>query len=134
MSDNSIATVDDRLSAADQIALVTKYRVPDELVPFIDDGFLVPLSENWDDKCLKFHLPTKIVVNTRGRFTSYTVFWIHPDFNAECCDFYDEQPGDQPNFYVVEEITDVGDQYIENLDTLDDLVDWLASMKWADLR
>ena len=74
------------------------------------------------------------MVNTRGRFTSYTVFWIHPDFNEECCDFYDERPGDQPNFHVVEEITDVGDQDIENLDTLEDLTDWLEAMKWADLR
>lgn len=134
MSDNFIVTVNDRLSAADQIALVAKYRIPDELVPFIDEGFLVPLSESWDEKCLRFHLPTKVVVDTRERFTSYNVIWIHPDFNAECCHYYYEELGDEPNFYVVEEITDVGDQHIDDLETLDDLVDWLESMKWADLR
>lgn len=26
------------------------------------------------------------------------------------------------------------DQHIEDLDTLEDLIDWLESMKWADLR
>jgi hypothetical protein len=42
--------------------------------------------------------------------------------------------GDEPNFLVVEEITDVGDPHIDDLDTLDDLVDWLESTKSANLR
>ena len=45
MSDTFLVTVDDRLSAADQIALVTKYRIPDELVPFIDWS---PFFHTWE--------------------------------------------------------------------------------------
>ena len=112
--------------------LVDQYRIPNELVPFIDDGFLAVVTHDWDEKCVEFHLPSKTAIDTEGRVTSYSVYWIHPDFNRECCHFFDSEPGDLPHFYAVKDTTDLGSDLIDGIETVEDLADWLHAMLFAD--
>ena len=114
--------------------VASKYRLPPELKSFVDEGFLVPTTENWEEKFVEFHLPSKVVTDTEGRITSFSVFWIHPDFNREFCHYFDEQPGDLSNFYVVEDTTDLRHDLVDKIETMKDLIGWLESMKSADVR
>jgi hypothetical protein len=99
---------------------------------FIDDGFLQVLHENPAEKTVEFHIPSKRYSDVEGRITTYSLTWIHPDFNEQFCHFYYEQPGDSPNFYVTEDTTDVGDEQVD-LETVDDLVAWLETLRVADV-
>lgn len=108
--------------------LAAKYKIPAEIMAFVNDGFLVVLSEDESTKTVEFHIPTQARIDRKGRFESYSVFWIHPDFNAQFCRYYDNTPGDMPNFDAVVEITDVGSEPVEGLDTVDDLEYWLSEL------
>ena len=35
--------------------------------------------------------------------TTPGLVWIHPEFNAQFCHYYDEKPGDLANFYLFKE-------------------------------
>ena len=111
--------------------LIEKYQIPSELVPFIDDGFLVTVTHDWTEKYIEFCLPSKTVIDTKRRVTSYSVYWIHPDFNEECCHYFEREPGDLPHFYAVKDTTDLGSDPIDGIETVDDLADWLQSMRFA---
>ena len=112
-------------------AFAAKYKIPPELDKFIDSGFLELLSETDAEKTLEFHIPSKVSEDDEGRITSYAVFWIHPDFNAEFCHYFDKQPGDLPNFYAEVDTTDLGNDIVSDLSTVADLSEWLESMKSA---
>jgi hypothetical protein len=112
--------------------LAVKYRIPAEVMEFVNDGFVVFLAEDETEKTVEFHIPAKRTTDKEGRITSYSVIWIHPDFNAEFCRYYDEKPGDLPNFYIEEDTSDVGSNQIDGIDTVDDLVAWLEAMRQAD--
>ncbi|MBI3462007.1 MAG: hypothetical protein HY000_02965 [Planctomycetes bacterium] len=113
--------------------IASKYALPDELSSFVDDGFLEVVSEDEDRKTIEFHIPSKRVTDTEGRVTSYSLTWIHPAYNEQFCHSYAEKPGDLPNFYVLEDTTDVGDEQIDGLHTVADLVAWLENLKIADV-
>jgi hypothetical protein len=113
--------------------LQERYAIPPEIMAFVNDGFLEVLAEKPDEKTIEFHIPSRSYVDRHGNFTTFTVGWIHPDFNAEFCECYDEEPGDLPNFYVVEEVSDHGDEQICGMDPYDDLESWLTEQKeYAD--
>ena len=111
--------------------LIEKYQIPSELVPFIDDGFLVVVIHDWAEKYVEFCLPSKTIIDTNRRVTSYSVYWIHPDFNEECCHYFEREPGDLPHFYAIKDTTDLGSDPIDGIETVDDLADWLQSMRFA---
>ena len=113
--------------------LAAKYKIPPELVRFIDDGFLVPLADRWEEKCVEFHLPSKAVEDTHGRITSYSVFWIHPDFNATS-PLLPQNSRATCRTFTRRRYDRFGDEIIPDLDTVDDLAAWLESMKTADVR
>jgi hypothetical protein len=56
--------------------------------------------------------------------TAYSLVWIHPDFNREFCWYYDETPGDLPNFYLTRGFSDLGEESID-VESIDDLIYWL---------
>ena len=114
-------------------AFATKYAIPPEVDRFIDTGFLEVLAEHAAEKTVRFHIPSKSVVDTQERMTCYEVYWIHPDFNAEFCHYYHEHPGDFPNFWALEDTDSVGDTFIDDLESVDDLVAWLEAMQIADI-
>ena len=62
-------------------------------------------------------------------FTSYTLVWIHPDHNAEFCHYYLEKPGDLPNFYVRIHSPDAPDKQVDDLNSVEDLLDWLEGVQ-----
>lgn len=111
---------------------IERYNLPSELVVFIERGFLVPLREEFETKTIEFHIPSKRTTDDAGRVTTYSVTWIHPDFNAEFCHYYHMVPGDQPNFYAVKDTSDVGDELIPGLDSVNSLVEWLIDLSNAD--
>lgn len=113
--------------------IASKYQIPDELMAFVNDGFLEILSEREAEKTIEFHVPSKRTVDPDGRITTYSVTWIHPDFNDQFCHYYPKQPGDLPNFYVTEDTTDLGDEQVDGLDSVSDLVDWLERFMNARL-
>jgi hypothetical protein len=124
-----LAELEEKIAMPD---LATNYGIPAELMAFVADGFLEVLSENEAEKTIEFHLPSKRRTDVEGRITTYSLTWIHPDFNDRFCHYYFEHPGDSPNFYVTEDTTDVGDEQLD-LETVDDLVAWLESFRSADV-
>ena len=108
--------------------LQSRYRLPPTLMAFIDDGFVELLSEDEPQKTVQFHMPSMRRTDDKGRIAAYSLTWIHPDFNKQFCHYYDEEPGDLPNFYVTKETTDSADEAVE-LEDVDDLIDWLGQMK-----
>ncbi len=111
--------------------LALKYKIPAEIIAFVNEGLLVFLAEDEAMKTVEFHIPSKRQTDDEGRITSYSVTWIHPDFNAEFCHYYDEKPGDLPNFYVKEDTSDVGSDQIDGLESVGDLVAWLEEFQNA---
>jgi hypothetical protein len=108
--------------------LRSKYGLPKELTDAVDRGTLDVISENEAEKTVEFAIPDLRSEDEEGRITTFSVVWIHPDHNAEFCHYFDDHPGDLPNFYVSREITDVGDDLLE-IDTVDELLAWLESQK-----
>jgi hypothetical protein len=104
--------------------LATTYAIPPELMEFVNDGFLEVLAEAEAEKTIEFHIPSLLYEDHRGRGTSYSLTWTHPDFNAQFCRYYHERPGDLPNFELTIDTDDVGSED-EDLETVDDLVAWL---------
>ena len=114
------------------IDLALKYQIPAEVMAFVNDGFLVFLAEDEAKKTVEFQIPSKRTTDKEGRITSYSVIWIHPEFNAEFCHYYDERPGDLPNFYAEEDTSDVGSDQIDRLESVEDLVGWLDGLRTGD--
>jgi hypothetical protein len=108
--------------------LAAKYAIPPELDTFIDRGFLVLLHEDPVHKTVEFHVPSRLTVDHEGRATTYSLTWIHPEFNAEFCSTWIETPGDAPNFEVEIDIESVGSDSVADLDTVDHLVCWLVDL------
>ena len=72
--------------------------------------------------------------DSSDRYTLYNLVWIDPARNAEFCHYYDEKPGDLPNFYVRIDTDHSRDNLVEDLETIDDLVDWLEEKQEAKRR
>jgi len=104
--------------------LAAQYKVPPELQRFIDSGFVELLSEKPEEKTIEFHIPSLLYTDENDRSTSFSIIWIHPDFNEQFCHYYDEKPGDLANFYVMKQTDDLGDDWLD-IETFDDLIDWL---------
>lgn len=111
--------------------LAVKYKIPAEVVVFVDKGFLVVLAEDEATKTIEFHIPSKRQTDDEGRITTYSVVWTHPDFNAEFGHYYDEKSGATPNFYAEIDTTDVGSDLID-MESVDDLVGWLEELRDTD--
>jgi hypothetical protein len=95
----------------------------------VEAGFLEVVSEDDDTKTVELDIPSLGTVTASDSFTSYTLIWIHPDHNAEFCHYYDREPGDLPNFFVQIHSPDRPDEQVDDLNTVDDLVDWLEGMR-----
>lgn len=108
--------------------LMTKYGIPREIMAWIDSGFLELLVEKEGEKTVEFHVPARRTVDAEGRATTYSVIWIHPDYNEQFCHYYLENPGDLANFYVFRDTTDVGDEQLD-LNSVDELVAWLDRLQ-----
>jgi hypothetical protein len=109
--------------------IAAKYKIPDEVMAFVNSGLLVLLAEDEAEKTVEFHIPSKRWTDDAGRTTTYSLNWTHPDFNAEFCRYYERTPGDLPNFEVEIDTDDVGSDSVDGLESVDDLVmlpDWLA--------
>lgn len=113
--------------------LASDFGVPAEVKAFVDSGFLVPLSENTAEKTVEFHVPAMRYEDESEAITTFSLTWIHPDHNADYCHYYDETPGDLPNFYMFRETSNSPDDQIE-LETVDDLIDWLETHQLRVLR
>jgi hypothetical protein len=122
-----------RFLEATMSTIAAKYKIPPELDQFIDTGFLALLSETEAEKTIKFDIPSVAWTDDRDRDTTFTLVWIHPDFNEQFCHYYDSKPGDLANFYVFKETTDLGDDWLE-LSTLDDLIAWLEEQQESRSR
>jgi hypothetical protein len=109
--------------------LAGDYEIPPELDAFIDSGFLQLLSEKPGEKTLEFHIPSKVWSDDKGNVSAYSIVWIHPAHNAQFCHLYQETPGDLPNFYVSREFDHAAPDSIDDLDSVDDLVDWLIELR-----
>lgn len=112
---------------------LNKYKLPDELMRFVDSGFLEVLKEHDSEKYVEFHIPSKVNEITRDHIMAYSVVWIHPDFNEEYCHFFTETPGDLPNFYVERNFSDDAWESINDLETVDDLVSWLEELRASNV-
>jgi hypothetical protein len=75
-----------------------RYALPEEIDGFIDSGFLEVAMERPKEMTVEFRIPSKQSIDRRGRITAYCITWIHPDYNADFRHYYDESPGDMPNF------------------------------------
>ena len=105
-------------------SLDTRFGVPPALQAFIDRQTLEIVSADDATKTIEFHLPSLRSTDSQNRITTVSVTWIHPDYNAQYCHYYDQVPGDLPNFYVTVDTTDLGDESLE-INSLDELIAWL---------
>ncbi len=112
--------------------LASTYDIPDEVMTFVRDGILEIVSEDEAKKTVEFHIPSQRRTDDQGRVTTFSVVWIHPDYNAKYCHYFDKTPGDLPNFYALEDTTNVGDELVDGLNTVDDLVAWIEGLRVAD--
>ena len=108
--------------------LAEKYKIPDEIMAFVRDGFLEVAEETPDRATVEFRIPSMGSTGSSDRYTLYNLVWIHPDRNAEFCHYYDEKPGDLPNFFVRIDTEHSREDQVEDLESVDDLVDWLSEM------
>lgn len=108
--------------------LAERYKIPDEVMAFVDDGTLELDVENAAEKTVEFSIPSLFTSRACDDFTSYSLIWIHPDYNADFCHYYLETPGDLPNFYVLIHSPDGPEEQVDGLDSVDDLVDWLTDV------
>lgn len=109
--------------------LEEEYAIPAELSEYIDSGFLLPLPPRPEEKTAKFDIPSLQYDDERGNEYFFTLTWIHPDHNKEFCHFYDETPGDLPNFFIEKETRNAASDMVEDLESLDDLIAWLEGKR-----
>lgn len=105
------------------------FGIPPEIMQFVDGGFLELLKRDDVQKTVEFHIPSRRQRNEHGQITSFSLTWIHPDFNADFCHYYYETPGDSPNFHVTKDTMDSGDEILDDLQNVDDLVSWLTDFR-----
>jgi hypothetical protein len=109
--------------------LAAKYNIPDEIMAFVRGGFLEVAEETPDRATVEFRIPSLGSADSSDQYTLYNLVWIHPVRNAEFCHYYDEKPGDLPNFFVRIDTEHSRDEQVEDLETVDDLVYWLSEMQ-----
>ena len=107
------------------------YAIPPKLDALIDAGFLKLVRETPEEKTVEFHIPSRRGRDNKGMMAAYSVVWIHPDHNAEFCRSFVETPGDLPNFSAERQFTGAAARSIDDLNTADDLVDWLSGLRQA---
>ncbi len=108
------------------VDLADKYKIPDEVMAFVRDGFLEVSSEDEAKATVEFLIPSLGSTSASDKYVLYVLVWIRPDKNAEFCHYYDEKPGDLPNFYIRIDTDHSREQQVDDLDTVDDLVAWLG--------
>ena len=74
------------------------YGIPAELREFVDAGFLVVVFEKPERRTVTFGIPSLAYTDENDIETCFTLDWIHPDFNAQFCHYFQEKPGDVVNF------------------------------------
>jgi hypothetical protein len=117
-----------QIEGADMTELEKNYGVPAELKQFVDDGFLTVAIEKPEEKTVTFAIPKLAYRDENDNEMYFTLDWIHPDFNADFCHYYHENPGDLPNFYLRKECRSHGDEDID-LESLADLIAWLEERR-----
>ncbi len=110
-------------------SIADSYKIPPEIMKYVDDGFLEVVAEHAAKKTVDLGIPSLWSSSAPDEYTSYTVVWIHPDYNAEFCHDYHEVPGDLPNFFVEIHSPNEPDRQVPDLNTVDDLVDWLEERR-----
>ena len=106
--------------------LATTYDIPTEIMEFVRSGFLEAAEENPDRATVEFRIPSLGNADSSDKYALYNLVWIRPDRNAEFCHFYEEKPGDLPNFFVRIDTDHSRDEQVEGLETVEDLSDWLS--------
>jgi hypothetical protein len=106
-----------------------RYAVPVEVDQFVDDGFLEVLTEIPDEMTVEFHIPSMVTEDHKRRLWAYRIVWIHAAHNAQFCHYYENLPGDLPNFYVEVHSCEGPSEIIDDLKTPDDLADWLEEFQ-----
>ena len=109
--------------------IASRFGLPDDLMPFLTSGMLEVLNEDDDRHTVEFSIPSLRRSDEHRRITAYALTWIDPGYNAQFCHFYEDTPGDMPNFLVRKMTSDLGDEYLDDLKDLDDLVAWLEEME-----
>jgi hypothetical protein len=106
------------------MSLAEKYGIPSGIMQFVDSGLLQVVSEVPAEKTVEFRIAFKESEDDEGRTTAVSLTWIHPDHNAQFSDY----EGDFPNFHVTIDTADLGEEFVDGLDTPKDLVGWLEGL------
>jgi hypothetical protein len=92
------------------------------------------LAAHPERRVIEFHVPSRRRVEMGGYITTCTVTWVHPDVMDEEALFANKDGTPMgPNFWVTIDTTDVGDEMVDDLETVDDLVWWLKELQEADV-
>ena len=113
--------------------IAERYALPPGIDRLVDRGFLELSMEQPDEMTVYFHIPSMQSTDHRGRITAYCLTWIHPDHNAEFCHYFDETPGDLPNFFFEVCNSEGPSKIIDNLETVDDLETLLNGFRTSSI-
>ena len=73
--------------------LALRFGLPAELETLLDTGVLAITGEDDAEKTLHLVVPSLRQKDRKGRIKVVTITWIHPDYNAQFCHYYDKTPG-----------------------------------------
>jgi hypothetical protein len=106
--------------------LAERYAIPTEIMEFVSSGFLVLLSERAGE--VEFHIPSRRHSDRHGEIVTYSVRWTHPANHTELCHNSGENLDELPCFEAEEDDGDHGPAAAD-IETLDDLIDWLTKLQ-----
>jgi hypothetical protein len=108
--------------------LAEKYVLPPALKSYIDSGVLELISEDEANQTLDFTIRAYRFENRHGDITTVDVYWTHPGHHAAWCRTHGVDPKEEPNFEVIEDTTDLGEDYLD-INTIDELIEWLSAVR-----
>lgn len=108
--------------------LAAQYGIPTEVMRYVEVGLLQILREDEAQRTVEFHLALlqSHNGNGNGHAATFALTWIHPEVKERFDPLYVNGSGELPNSFVTRNGVGSGDEEVDGLETVDDLLAWLG--------